>query len=432
MNFDSPIYSMDKDKSTQSENNIISTLKQISYYSGGNFIAQIVMMIYAIVVAKTLGPNQLGIYSGLYAVLGTSISLVNFGYDIWILKETDQHNNLRELSGEVISLKLATGGLWSLLIFTLLYLTQSEIYTASLILMALGDTLSDRVLNTVIAAWNIDRNIKCINTALLSSRIFKFILLLGLIFINQASLDLIISSRFLVSLVVLLISFWVLKPIIKVPGLKKVLSSIKSSYEFGFSEILSVIYGNIDIVILSYFSTLGTGYYSPASGIVHALFIIPNSFYTYLLPKYAKMNFVDNKQQAKKTFNKIILSFSSIGLIMSLCVFLGGAFIVSTILGPRYNFTGRLLTILSPILLIKSISFGLALIIVISGQQKYRLLPQFLVSLLTITLCLIFIPISGVVGVALIYVVGEFLLMIYYWIIVRKFAYGHSKTCNLN
>lgn len=421
---------MTKEKSTRPQNNALSAWKQISYYSSGNFIAQIVMMIYSIIVARALGPNQLGIYSGLYAILGTSISFVNFGYDIWILKETDRHNTLRELSGEVISIKLVLGGLWSLLIFTLLYSTRSEIYTIPLILMALGDTLSDRLLNTIIAAWNINRNIKQINTAILSSRILKLILLLSLIFVNQASLNLIVSSRFLVSFITLSISLLVLKPIIKIPNFKYLFSSIKSSYEFGISEILSVIYGNIDIVILSYFSTVGTGYYSPASGIIHALFIIPNSFYTYLLPKYAKINFVENKKLTKKIFNKIILIFASIGLFMGLCVFLGGDFIVRTILGPSYAYTGELLTILSPILLIKSISFGLALIIVITGQQKYRLLPQFLVSLLTIILCLFFIPISGVNGVAIIYVLGESLLMIYYWIIVRKFSYTHSKIHN--
>lgn len=60
-------------------------LKSLVIFSGGNFLAQIIMMVYAILIARFLGPSKLGIYSGIYAILGITITLVNFGLDIWML-----------------------------------------------------------------------------------------------------------------------------------------------------------------------------------------------------------------------------------------------------------------------------------------------------------------------------------------------------------
>ena len=82
--------------------------------------------------------------------------------------------------------------------------------------------------------------------------------------------------------------------------------------------------------------------------------------------------------------------------------------------------TGSILRILSPIMLFKSIAFGFALIIVITGNQRKRLLPQFVVSVFNISFNLLLIPYFGLIAVAWIYSISEMLLMLGYSLIAIK------------
>ena len=200
--------------------------------------------------------------------------------------------------------------------------------------------------------------------------------------------------------------------------INELIKIIKESAAFGFSEILAMIYANIDVAILTFFSISETGLYSPASGIIHALFIIPNSFYIYLLPKYSKQVSYNEESNFRNLTRNILLIFSLIGLIISLGLLIGGKLVINCILGEKYLVTGDLIRVLSPIMLFKSIAFGLALLIVISGNQKKRLLPQFIVSIFNITLNVLLLPYFGLFSVAWVYTSSELILMLGYLLII--------------
>lgn len=181
-----------------------------------------------------------------------------------------------------------------------------------------------------------------------------------------------------------------------------------------------MIYANVHVAILSFFSFIDTGLYSPASGIIHALFIIPNSAHVYLLPRFAKQMSATEGKDYRRLAQKAFVFFTLIGSALTLGVLLTGRFVATTFLGSSFEESGNLLMILSPILLFKSVSFGFALLIIIMNQQKKRLLPQLIVAILAIFLNLIFIPRFGVTSVAWIYVFGEFLLVLGYFLIIWR------------
>ena len=89
-------------------------MKEMSMFSGANLVAQIIMMVYAVLIARGLGPQQLGIYSGLYAIAGITVTIINWGLDTWILKEAYRANSIRVLTGDVLSLKTFLGIFWGL------------------------------------------------------------------------------------------------------------------------------------------------------------------------------------------------------------------------------------------------------------------------------------------------------------------------------
>jgi O-antigen/teichoic acid export membrane protein len=403
-----------------------NSFRQITLFSGGSFMAQLIMMVYAILVARALGPNQLGIYSGLYAILGVSITFVNFGLDLWMLNEAHNYKSIRLLTGKIISIKLILGLIWGFLCLLILPLTRPQVFTPLIVLLAIGDVISNIIFNSITTSWNIQREITRINTMLLSSRIGKIFLLIGLISIDNISPMTIIGSRFVVSFLVLLISIIMMKPILNNGNIKTLLKIICRSAAFGFSEILAMIYANIDVAILSFFSISDTGIYSPASGIIHALFIIPNTIHVYLLPKYSKLLARDQNYSILDLLKRIIVIFTLIGLSLSVGLFVGGQYVVTIILGVEYFATGELLSIMSPIMLFKSLSFGLALIIIITGNQRKRLLPQLIVSVFNIVFNILLISQFGFISVAWIYTISELILMIGYFIIVYR-TYNHKK-----
>jgi O-antigen/teichoic acid export membrane protein len=414
-------------KSKYLNKDFLKSFQQISFFSGGSFFAQIVMMLYAILVARALLPEQLGIYSGLYAILGVTVTVVSFGFDVWMLKEHHNYDSIRKLTGEVISIKLVLGSLWGLICITTLSVTHRNHFTPLLISLAIFDVICDNIFNTISTAWNISRKISLINTMLISSRLGKLILLLGIIYFNLTSPITIIFTRMITSAIILVICIIKLNPVLNMRVIKDIPKVIKRSAEYGLSEILAVIYGNIDVAILTFFSITNTGLYSPASGIIHALFIIPNSFYVYLLPKFSKLIATEPNFQLRNILRQILIIFSTVGVVLSLGLFIGGEYILTFLLGPNYLVTGKLLTILSPIMLFKSLAFGFALIIIITGQQKRRLIPQLFVSLANLILNLILIPYFGLPGVAWIYSISEALLMLGYYLIVRKQIKNEKK-----
>ncbi len=412
------------------KNKITHSLKELSMFSGANFLAQIIMMVYAVIIARGIGPQQLGIYSGIYAIAGITVTIINWGLDTWILKEAFRNSSIRLLTGDVLSIKAFLGFFWGIILVVTLPIIRPNYFSTVLVLVVVLDVFFDVTFNTFIASWNIQKKIKQITIMLLVSRLGKFGLLIILLLFNQLSLITISLSRLAISFIVAGICFLYIRPFLFRGVRSKFISIIKRSSEFSYSEILAVIYANVDVAILTFLSiSINVGLYAPASGIIHALFVIPNSLYSLYIPIYSKKFSNIKTFNTKREIIKIISLFLSIGLILFLFVSIFGELIIINILGNSYLETGNFIVILSPILLIKSIEYGLAIIIVAMGFQRKRLIPQFIVASMNIIGNIILIPVWGVVAVAWVYVISEFFLMVGYGLIVLKnINYEHDEN----
>ncbi len=411
--------------------NLISPkgLKQLLAYSSGNFGAQLVMMLYAVLVARFLEPENLGVYSGVYAILGVSITLVNLGMDNWFLKEGSRGGDRSLKFFSVVSNKIFLGILWTLLCLLFIPLLKPEAFRIAFILFACIDLLCDSLLNSIIALLTIDKAVRKTNTLILASRSGKLVLLLGLIFLQGKAVVWVALTRMLVALIVCGLGFLELQKQEdfhwRLPRLN--LSILKDARHFALSDILAVIYGNLDLAILSVYSLVQAGYYSPATGIIHALFVIPSSFYYYFLPTVTKGLDLGTWKQ-KPDSVKLILLFSVLGVVLSLGTLVFAYTLFLPILGADYQLSRPLLGLLSPILIFKSISMGFAVLIVAQALQQKRLLPQFLIALLDIILVFALVPGFGARGVAWAYLASELLLMLAYAVIAIKYADNNPQV----
>lgn len=400
---------------------IIHNIKQITFFGGGNLLAQFIMMVYTIIVARILGPSQLGIYSGLYAIFGVTITFVNFGLDLWFLSSAHEYKSIKLLNGDVIQGKLFLGVFFAVISILILPMIQPGSFKQLFVFLVFCDVMGEAIQKTFLNMFNFQKKIKTLNFFLLSSRVGKLLFLLVLFFLNQASLLNVFISRTIVTIIILVFCAFVVKPnFIKLP-LRKLFNILRNTAAFGFSEILAMIYGNIDVAMLSLFSISQTGLYSPANSIIHAINIIPNSLLQFLLPRFALKKAQDLDDQ-KKFVNKIVFGFGFVGLLLSLGLFIFSKPIISIFLGEKFLETIKLLRILSPILFFKSLSFGFVLVIILSDMQKKRILPQFVVAVVNILFNILLIPYFGITAVSWVYLISEILLTLGYGLIVIKLS----------
>lgn len=389
------------------------------FFSGGNFFAQLIMMLYAILIARFLGPKMLGIYSGVYAVLTVTITLVNLGQDNWLLREAAIANDRLSKLLNVIINKILLGLLWTVLCTSLLPLIWPGYQVRFFVLFASIDLLADSLLNSIITSLTIEKKVKHTNTLLLISRAGKLLSLLFMILFFYNNLTLIAFNRMLiaVSVCVYAIKRMYLDKKMDILTLRLNKTVLKEARFFAASDVLAIIYGNVDVAILSLFSLTQAGWYAPASGIIRALFVIPNSFYNYILPIVTNRLSL-GEWRTKIDLPKLLALFFVVGVILTLGTLAFSSVFLIPFLGTSYNETKSLLMTLSPILIFKSLSFGLVAYMVACSLQEKRLIPQFLTAILNVITVIFSIRLWGAAGVTLAYLISELFLLSGYLIIV--------------
>lgn len=124
---------------------------------------------------------------------------------------------------------------------------------------------------------------------------------------------------------------------------------------------------------------------------------------------------------------------------MFLFLFLSGALLmvgmmifsqpmISLVLGQKYKATGEILLILSPILFLKSLGFGMAAFLVAVGWQNRRLLPQAMSAGLGVLLNLLIIPFYGIYGTAWVYIASEMFLTLGYGLLLLIWISKQTRT----
>lgn len=392
----------------------VSLIQSLALFGGSTTVAQLIMMIYVILLARILGPEELGFFNSAYSLVGISAFLLNLGMDTWLLRKAGLYSDVTILSGKVLRIKAAIGIFWSLAQVIIAPLIRPDLYTLPMMVVCSIDTWSDVCFNTEIQALNVQKRMKTITWLVLLSRGGRLLGLVVLYFFGVKSSLLFAATRALATFIGFIVATILHRPKWHTGALISTHEVLSESLPFGLSEFLSLIYTNIDVTILAWMAgPIAVGFYSPASGIIHALYIIPNAMFTVIVPMMTRLgaNSVDSFRSALRP---LFLSFFGLGLAMWSVVGILGKWIVPFLLGFKYQFSGEILSILSSILFLKCIGFACAIVLVAVGWQRKRLLPQFIAAIYTIAANVILIPKFGVVAVAWVYVIGELLITVGY------------------
>jgi len=176
----------------------------------------------------------------------------------------------------------------------------------------------------------------------------------------------------------------------------------------------------LDVIIVAFaLGNYSVGLYSPAVSIVNALFFIPLSVYMVMVPSLSHL-FESDLLQAWKSSKRFTLLLSVVGGLSSILLFVCADWVVA-LLGESFAGSGMILRILSVILLLKSLSFAMAGILVAGGRQSQRVIIQAIAVVLGTLLNLIVVFRFGINGVAVVFVITELILFLGYMGLVRRF-----------
>lgn len=380
------------------------------------------MVVYALLLARFLSPAGYGLFIGSYAIANVTAFLFNWGLDTWLLRETVTKGSGNQITGSVIFIKVCFGIVWAGLLVFLLPIVQPQVYVRSFLSICVLDVLGEGLFSAQISLLNAKKTFHRASSLLLISRGGRLAGAIGLILFGLRDPLVFTLARWIATLIALTSALYITRPVFKFNKLVYYYRTIQSSLAFGLSDLLSTIYIQADISILALIKGNRDliGAYSPATGLISALFIIPNAVYLVILPYIIKAANEQNRK-LRYIFRNSFLGFTGLGLILMLSIWLIGRPVTLFILGPAYKTTGDLMIILSPIIFMKSIEFFCADFIIADGLQKLRLIPQILSASLNVILNIIFIPIWGVWAVAYVYVLSELILVLgYLWIVFRS------------
>ncbi|MGB9880927.1 MAG: polysaccharide biosynthesis C-terminal domain-containing protein, partial [Anaerolineae bacterium] len=165
--------------------------------------------------------------------------------------------------------------------------------------------------------------------------------------------------------------------------------------------------------------------YGPALNIVNMLFLVPNALYITVLPALAKA-FASN-QDGFFRIGKTQLCLQLLnGFMMTIGLCLLSPLLIRLCLGSAYLPSVAILRLLSPLVFLKSINFGLAAILTSANLQLWRTTAQLVSALFNVVANLIVIIPFGITGVAWVYLLSESLLLfgyiypVYNWFFRRQ------------
>ena len=406
-------------------------LANLGAFGSASAVGQFMMMLFTFLLARYVGPENYGFYISSFSLLFLTSIIFNNGLDTWLLNQKRSQTELHKDYSQILTIKFLGGLLWVAVIVIFAPLFRPDLYVRTLLIINAVDIWTDAILLTSLAVLNIQGKVKQYAFLMVSSRTFKLLSLILLVLVSSSNIIAFAIGRALVSLIIALIVVGKLKPRVVPVSWSELFDKVKNARYFALSEFLATIYMQIDITLLNLMvGSLQVGIYSPASNIVNAVFVLPSAIHLYTLPLLTR-HYHDDHQRFKEFSKRVNLLTAVLGVVLSGGVFFLGGWFVVKFLGSEYIETSKIITLLSPILLMKCLEFGFASVIVAGGEQKKRILPQIAASIVNILFNILLIPRLGAVGAAKTYLLSESILMLWYgWIafsVLKKIQKNDGK-----
>jgi len=412
---------------------IKSIAKNTSYLTFALIIQKTLTFAYFTILARELGPEQLGKYYFAISFTTMIAIVIDLGLANILTREVsrvwqkhkdyteEKKQKIQKLLGNVVAIKLPLSFLALSLAIVIINLIQAEEITKQLVYISCLCMVLDSFTSTFFAAT---RGLYNLIFESMSAVIFPVsTLILGLIAIyNKLDLRFIMGALAIASIVNFSYSFLVLKfqwhlkvwPNFNKKGINLILKLIAP---FAFFGIFQRIYTYLDTVLLSTLaSDFHAGLYQVAFKIVFALQFLPLAFIASLYPAMSSY-WLNNKKQLAVSFERAMNYLIIISLPISIgIIFLADKIIL--IFKSGYSEAVLPMQIIIASLLFVFINYPIGSLLNACDKQKINTRNMIIVTIVSVILNLILIPHWQVVGASITVLVTNFLMFVLgiYWV----------------
>lgn len=388
--------------------------------TAGSALAQGLMALAVLIVARQLGAAAFGQYAAGFSATALLSVGFNLGLDTWLLRAgAARRGQLGGLLRAALTIKLAAGIPWVIGVAVLLPVLNGDSFRSPVVWVAALTLWLEGLFSLGLAVFRTLLRNETTARLLIASRSSIFILTVALTFSGERAVLPYALVRLVVGAALALI-VWRLMPV-KLTGETTwtSLAASRASLPFALSDLFASVYVQADVTIAAILlGKEAVGLYAPASSIISALFVVPTALYQVAIPILTAALGDATAQRRRLTFGTLVI-FAAIGLALWFGVRLTAG-LLPRILGASFEGSSTLLTILSPILLMKGATFGAAAILVAAGWQTRRTVVQAAAALLNVALNLTIVARLGITGVAGVYVISEVLLAVGYLALVGR------------
>lgn len=414
-------------------------LRSISYLWLGSMFSAGISFLTQLIIARNFATEQYGIYSTTLSIINLIIPLAGFGIAPFWLKIFGEEG-WKALRWVPPSLKFL---IFSSLILVILInfwsffgpndqATRNTMVIMSFMIVGLA---FQELLFSILQLQS-----AYIHYALwqLAVPLLRFIFTIMILSFSIFTLENIAISYTLISIIMLASSIFYLRklstgqiqldghehhnedkePTFQSPSYKELLYQC---WFFGFAGLFYIIWSQSSIIIVKYL--LGdspAGIYSVAILVINAICLLPTVIYTkYFLPKIHRWANSD-PHKLKEIYVKGNRAIFTVGLIaMLLLIFFSEKFILITF-GEKYMQTANILILSSVILPIRFLSHNMGSLLVVKNIMKTKVRIMAVVAVTSIILSIILIKYLGLYGIIISSIVCETLLLVLYYLLVRK------------
>jgi len=413
---------MTKTRQTDFVINRRNIIKNIATLFSGSAIAQFISAITILLTARQLGPEQYGQYTGTM-ILALFCSIVfSLGFKIWLLQAGGRSpNKIGDLVGSVLAFMVCVGLVWLVAMYFIAEVINSSSMPTELIRLACVIVFIDNLFMVVLTGF---KAILCnnVNSILqVASSTLIFFVILYLISTGKKQAAIYMQAQVIVLIISLIFALIIARYYIQIrPSRSSIKLAIIESPPYAISEFLTWTYIRVDVLIIAFvLNDYAVGIYAPAEGIINALYLVPLAINAVMIPVLSKL-FSTNINQAWATTRRFIIILFVSGFALFIVLYFGAKYLIY-ILGSSYANSQEIIQILSIILLLHSVTFGVAAILVATNQQAKRTVIQAIAVVINIGLNFLVINRWGITGVAFVYVFTEFLLLIGYSFLVVRY-----------
>jgi len=390
----------------------------------GAVVTQAFTLVALLLTARYLGIDVYGQYTASYTLLSQAVILLNFGLDTWLLREGAKSKQLLiQTASDSLLYKLLLAGPWLILVTIVATYLNPEVYLSAIIwVVALGfilqsigtliQTVFKSQLHNGITFW-----LQIVNSGILllltwwltqkSSELAEFVWARTISLAGMAALGLYFFKQHYVFQ----------------PSWGHLRGVIRHSAPFFMAEALSYIYATADVTIIAiWLGKTDVGIYGPVIVLLNAIQIIPTAIHSVMLPVLSRA-YHTAPATTRKPALLLIAGLGMIGFGLSSLTFILAEPLINLLYGPAFHQSAVILMLLSPIIGLKNLNFAFGTILTAINRQRDRVMAQTIIAVANVGLNLLIVNKYGVMGVALVYLITEFGLVIGY----GSFAWRNSQ-----